>query len=68
MIYIEKRIYIPNNQKNLRTNPTKESWNSRYRTFRTTKNAQVNQEELLVAINIEWHQEVCSEMPEVLIE
>ena len=46
----------------LRANSIKESQTSKYRISKTTKNAQVNQEELLVARNKEWHQEIYTEM------
>ena len=47
----------------MRTNTTIKSWSSRYRTSKTTKNAQINQEKLLVARNMKWYQEICSRMP-----
>jgi len=47
---------------NTRANPARKLQSSRYRTFRITKNAWVNQEELLVARNQKQHQEICSRM------
>ena len=52
----------------MRTDPIEKSWTSRYRISRTTKNAQVSQEGLLVAKNTEWHQKVCSRILEVSTE
>jgi len=44
----------------MRPNPTRKSQANRYKTFRITTNAQVNQEKLLVARNQERYQEICS--------
>ena len=52
VVYMEEKIYIPNNS---RTNPIRKSWTSRYRTSRTTKNTQINQKELLVTRNMEQY-------------
>ena len=45
--------------RNTRANPTRKSQSSKYGTFRTTKNAWVNQKKLLVARNQEWYKGIC---------
>jgi len=52
VVYMEEKIYVPNNSI---TNPTRKSWTSRCRTSRTTKNTQINQKELLVTRNMEQY-------------
>ena len=47
---------------NIRANPIRKSQTSRCKTSRTTTNAWVNQEKLLVARNQEWYQEVYSKI------
>ena len=50
----------------IRADPTRKLWTSRYKIHRTTKNTWVDQEELLVAENKKWYQEIYSGMPEML--
>ena len=52
----------------MRIDPIGKLWTSRYRISRSTKDAQVSQEKLLVARNTEQHQEVCLIMLEVSTE
>ena len=62
IVYVDGRIYIPNNQKIKEKILQKKPWSSRYRTSRTTTNDEAYQKELLVARNKEQCQEVCSRM------
>ena len=46
----------------MKADSTRESWSCRCGTFRITAHAQVNQEELLVARDKKWCQEICTGM------
>ena len=52
----------------MRANFTGKLWSSKCGTSRTTVNAWVNQEILLVARDKKWYQEICSRMHQVLTE
>jgi len=55
-------------QKNTRADPVGKPQFHRHRTFRTTTDAQVNQEKLLVARNQRRYQEIHSRIYKVLVE
>ena len=52
----------------MRVNSIREPWSSRYETSRTTANAQVNQEKLLVVRDKRQYQEIHSRMYKMPIE